>query len=252
MADVWNPNLYKSNHSFVYNYGKALLELLDPQSHDEILDIGCGTGELTNEIFKKTKSLTAVDASDKMINEAKKSYPGINFIKMNALEMEYKNKFNKVFSNAVFHWIFDHEKFLEKIHTSLKMNGKLVVEMGGQNNTKTILSALKTALINNGYIENSKKQLTFFPSVGEYTSLLEKAGFTVRYVLYFDRETELIGEDGLKTFINMFCSPYFEDIDEIIKNKILDEVKTNSKNLLFKKGKWYADYKRLRFVAEKI
>lgn len=252
MADVWNPNLYKSNHSFVYNYGKALLELLDPQAHDEILDIGCGTGELTNEIFKKTKLVTAVDASDKMISEAKKTYPEINFIKMNALEMEYKNKFDKVFSNAVFHWIFDQEKFLENIYTSLKSDGKLVVEMGGQNNAQTILNALKTALINHGYIENSQKQVTFFPSVGEYTSLLEKTGFTVRYVLYFDRDTELTGKDGLKTFVTMFYSPFFENIDENIKNEILDEVQFNCKDSLFRNGKWYADYKRLRFIAEKI
>ena len=44
MKDTWNPDLYKNNHSFVYDYGKDLLALLDPKDGEVILDLGCGTG----------------------------------------------------------------------------------------------------------------------------------------------------------------------------------------------------------------
>ena len=92
----------------------------------------------------------------------------------------------------------------------------------------------------------------FFPSVGEYSALLEKTGFTVRYALYFDRDTVLNGKDGLKNFINMFHNSYFDDIDENLRNEIIQEVENNVKPVLYKDGVWYADYKRLRIIAEKI
>ena len=72
MKDTWNPDLYKNNHSFVYDYGKDLLALLDPKDGEVILDLGCGTGELTYEISKKTPFVTGIDASEKMLSEAKK------------------------------------------------------------------------------------------------------------------------------------------------------------------------------------
>lgn len=46
----WNPSLYDHRHSFVYEYGKGVLSLLDPQPGGWILDLGCGTGHLTKAI----------------------------------------------------------------------------------------------------------------------------------------------------------------------------------------------------------
>ena len=252
MKDTWNPDLYKNNHSFVYDYGKDLLALLDPKDGEVILDLGCGTGELTFEISKKTRFITGIDASEKMLSKAKKSYPDIEFLNIDALSMDYRNKFDKVFSNAVFHWIFEQEKFLKNIYNSLKPGGKLIFQMGGKDNTAVIMLNLKKALIKRGLNKNAEKQVMFFPSVGEYSALLEKTGFTVRYALYFDRDTVLNGKDGLKNFINMFHNSYFEGIDENLRNEIIQEVENNVKPVLFKDGIWYADYKRLRIIAEKI
>ena len=252
MKDVWNPSLYKNNHSFVYNYGKDLLDLLNPEAPEVILDLGCGTGELTYEISKKTPFVTGIDASEKMLSEAKKNYPDIKFLNIDALEMDFHNKFDKIFSNAVFHWILEQEKFLKNIYDSLKPGGKLIFEMGGKNNTAVILHNLQNALIKRGFNKNAKKQIMFFPSVGEYSALLEKSGFTVRYALYFDRDTVLSGKNGLKNFINMFHNPYFEGIDDELRNEIIQETENNVKPVLFRDGIWYADYKRLRIIAEKI
>lgn len=251
MKDLWNPDLYRSNHSFVYNYGRDLLELLNPEKDDEILDLGCGTGELTNEIFTHSKKIIGIDASAKMISKAKKKYPDITFLNIDALKMDYHNKFDKVFSNAVFHWVFEQEIFLNKIYDSLKPGGRLIFEMGGKDNAAVILDNIKKSLFKRSYHSNAEKQITFFPSVAEYASLLEKSSFTVRYALYFDRDTELSGENGLKNFITMFYSGLFEGVEEKVREEILDEVENNVRPLLFRNGKWYADYKRLRMIAEK-
>ncbi len=43
----WNPDLYDKKHGFVAKYGEEILALLNPQMNENILDIGCGTGDLT-------------------------------------------------------------------------------------------------------------------------------------------------------------------------------------------------------------
>lgn len=46
VKDIWNADLYDGNHSFVSKFGSHLLELLSPVEEEQILDIGCGTGDL--------------------------------------------------------------------------------------------------------------------------------------------------------------------------------------------------------------
>lgn len=92
----------------------------------------------------------------------------------------------------------------------------------------------------------------YFPSIGEYASLLENAGFQVRYAVLFDRPTVLKGEHGLRDWIDMFVQTPFrvvanlEDI-EAIKSMAVNELKP----VLYKNGKWYADYVRIRMKAYK-
>ena len=44
---MWEADLYREKHGFVFNYGKDLISMLNPQEGERILDLGCGTGELT-------------------------------------------------------------------------------------------------------------------------------------------------------------------------------------------------------------
>ena len=51
----WNSEFYDEKYSFVYHYGKSLINLLDPKENQRILDVGCGSGQLTLKISKKNK-----------------------------------------------------------------------------------------------------------------------------------------------------------------------------------------------------
>jgi 16S rRNA A1518/A1519 N6-dimethyltransferase RsmA/KsgA/DIM1 with predicted DNA glycosylase/AP lyase activity len=56
----WNASLYDQKHSFVFEYGKELVKLLDPKPGERILDLGSGTGHLTKEIFQTVGDLEVV------------------------------------------------------------------------------------------------------------------------------------------------------------------------------------------------
>lgn len=81
MAPVsyWDAQLYDSHHSFVSNLAVDLLELLDPRIGEHILDLGCGTGNLSYKITNTGAEVIGIDKASTMIKKANKTYPGLNF-----------------------------------------------------------------------------------------------------------------------------------------------------------------------------
>ena len=77
---MWEADLYREKHGFVFNYGKDLISMLNPQKDERILDLGCGTGELTAAIAESGAQLVGIDASQEMIDAAKAQFKNIEFI----------------------------------------------------------------------------------------------------------------------------------------------------------------------------
>jgi len=59
----WNSKLYDNSQSYVADYGKDLVGFLPADANVSILDLGCGTGDLTATIFEKYKNIIGVDLS---------------------------------------------------------------------------------------------------------------------------------------------------------------------------------------------
>ncbi|MBG48387.1 MAG: SAM-dependent methyltransferase [Pseudozobellia sp.] len=253
VAHRWNAKQYNDKYSFVYDYGKSLIKLLDPQPKEQVLDLGCGSGQLTSEIAAFGSEVTGIDKSESMIEEAKKRFPNLHFEVGDATSYDAEGTYDAVFSNAALHWVTDYQEAIVKMYQNLKPGGRLVAEFGGQGNIETIISALKESLLMNGFIEQAQRQLWYFPSVSEYSWVLEKAGFQVTYAQWYERPTELVDvEMGLQDWIHMFALPFFEGVEAENVETIIAEVEQTIKPELYQEGKWLADYKRIRVVAQKI
>lgn len=251
IQDIWNPILYDTNHAFVSDYGNHLIELLAPKPNEKILDLGCGTGDLTNTIYKKKANVVGVDKSENMIKQAKDKYSHINFLAKDATNLGYDNEFDAVFSNATLHWIKEPEQALKSIYKSLKQNGRFIAEFGGKGNIQTITDEIIAQFTAIELDDHTRRFPWYFPSIGEYTSLMEKVGLKVTFAQHFDRPTILKDDNGLRNWIEMFCSDMFKDINETKKNELITKVESNLKKELFKEGNWIADYKRIRVIGIK-
>ena len=75
----WDASLYESDHAFVWKYGAALIPLLNPQPGERILDLGCGTGQLTSDIAATGAEILGIDSSPDMIGQARQNYPKLKF-----------------------------------------------------------------------------------------------------------------------------------------------------------------------------
>jgi trans-aconitate methyltransferase len=248
----WDSRLYNEKHSFVYDYGKALINLLNPGDNERILDLGCGTGHLTFEISKIAKGTIGLDSSPDMIKTARLNFPGLEFQLKDASDFHFKEHFDAIFSNATLHWVLDYKAAINCMFSNLKPGGRLVVEFGGKGNVQIITGQLRKMLNRRGYTNQSELQIWYFPSISEYTTYLEEVGFEVVFAQLYDRPTELSDEKtGIKDWISMFGNSFFNGVTAKDKEEVLTEVQEGLKPVLFKEGKWYADYKRLRVVAIK-
>ncbi len=250
----WNAELYDRKHDFVFKYGENFLQILEPKAGEHILDLGCGSGYLTNAIREEGAEVLGVDSSAEMIAKAKQSYPLTEFRVTDATDLSYNASFNAVFSNAVLHWIKaeDQPKMMDAVFMALKPGGRFVAEMGGKGNVGLMISTLRKTLRQFGYKEQAEMEYLFFPSIGEYTPMLEKAGFKVSYAALFDRETLLQDQaEGIKKWIMMFASDFFIGVKEASRQEILQELTPQLQPYYQRDGEWFADYKRLRFIAIK-
>jgi len=248
----WDVELYDRKHSFVSAYGNDLVKLLAPEKGELILDLGCGTGDLSKVIFDLGSRVIGIDASNEMIEEASAKYPMINFRVMDATDIKLEEKFDAVFSNAVLHWIKQPEEVLEASSSVLKAGGRFIVEFGGRGNCETITNCLIAIMNEKGYNYDMNEFPWYFPSIGEYTSLLEKHGFEVEYAIHFKRPTKLSGDGGFIDWINMFAGNLYKRVPDDQRNIISKIAEGRLKDVLYQNGEWFADYKRIRVVARKI
>jgi trans-aconitate methyltransferase len=249
----WQPELYDNKLGFVSQFGKGVVELLSPQSRERILDLGCGTGDLSSEISKCGANVVGMDLSANMIDQAKRKYPGIDFVIGNAEEFSFEETFKAVFSNASLHWMKRSVNVISCVKNVLEKDGRFVVEFGGKGNVEKIVEAISNVLSKDYGIDAKNLNPWYFPSIGEYSSLLEQQGFRVTYAVHFDRPTKLEdGENGLNVWLaGLAADEFFKGFSETEKRDIFNKVSDLAKKDLYRDGFWYADYKRLRIIALK-
>ena len=249
----WDASRYDSAHSFVWERGRGVVELLAPAPGERILDLGCGTGHLTSLIAESGAEVVGIDSSEDMVRVASENYPNIRFEVADARSLPFDAEFDAVFSNAVLHWVRPPEAVVESVWRALKPDGRFVAEFGGANNIETIMNAVGEAL---DALERDGTEVyrpsKYFPALDEYVSLLEGHDFRVAYSAHFERPTPLDGgEDGLRRWLRMFGWDYLSPLSPEQREEVVANVEKATRSTLYAEGTWTADYWRLRFAAYK-
>lgn len=243
-SEGWNAERYQAGHSYVWRYGEALIDVLAPRAGERILDLGCGSGQLTSRIAESGAVVLGIDASPAMIAAARANYPGMEFRVAGAESFTVEQRMDAVFSNAALHWVRDSRSAAASVARALKPGGRFVFEMGGIGNIENLLCVIREVA---GEIDMP----WYFPGIGEYTELLEAAGLEVRRAERFDRPTLVPGEHGLEDWLIMFGEPLFGNRGEAEKAAIRRNVADRMRASNYRDGAWLIDYRRLRMVALK-
>jgi len=136
----WNAVAYDDLSDPMFEWGTAVLKTIALKGDERVLDAGCGSGRLTEELVLRLPQgqLVALDFSPKMLEQAKQrlaKFAGrVEFVHGSLQDFELADKVDGIFSNAVFHWVPDHAAMFRSLHGALKPGGWLVAQFGGVGN----------------------------------------------------------------------------------------------------------------------
>ena len=245
----WNASHYDRAGAFVPKLAADLLELLAPRPDERVLDLGCGTGDLTRQIADRGARVTGIDASSEMVSEAQRKHPGLGFSLADGQELRFDGDFDAVFSNAALHWMPRADAVAEGVARALRPGGRFVAEFGGARCVQTVRDALRDELVERD-VQGYGPPAWFFPTVPQYARILEQAGLFVHTALWFERPTRLEGSGGLATWLELFCLPLLQALGDR-RAEVVAGIERRCRNQLYRDGAWWLDYTRLRVVAVK-
>ena len=245
---TWDAEQYRQRHAFVFQNSQDLVhDWLAPQPGERILDLGCGTGELSAQIAACGAEVLGIDSAASMIGAARASHLGVRFEVQGAHQLSFRQEFSAVFSNAALHWMKPLPAVFTGVTQALTPGGRLVLEMGGAGNVQVTLVAVQHALQRLGLPELAHPWV--FPSTVELAGLLEDAGLRVERIQWFERPSLLPGEDGFRAWLESFGSGWLAPLSGEQRLDVLAEAEAYAWPHLWNGSAWVSDYCRLRALA---
>jgi trans-aconitate 2-methyltransferase len=147
----WDAKTYDRLATPQQDWARDVLARLPLRGDEVLLDAGCGSGRVTRLLLDRLPEgrVVGVDGSESMIAEAGEALAGfgdrLTLIHSDLLSVVVDEPVDVVFSNAVFHWIHDHETLFRRLRDTLKPGGVLAAQCGGEGNVANWVAAVKAA-----------------------------------------------------------------------------------------------------------
>jgi trans-aconitate 2-methyltransferase len=149
MSRDWDAATYHRVSGPQVEWAAALLDRLDLRGDETVLDAGCGSGRVTAMLLERLPHghVVAVDQAPSMVEHAREALPGdrATVFRAELTELQLDEPVDAVFSNAVFHWIADHDRLFERLHAALRARGRMVAQCGGEGNVARFHRAAREA-----------------------------------------------------------------------------------------------------------
>ena len=230
----WDPNQY---HKFQAQRSAPfydLLALVDIRPHLKVVDLGCGTGELTRQLADALpdSDVTGLDSSPQMLEKAA-AYAGPNLRFVQGDQAELSGEWDLIFSNAALHWTENHAELIAGLYHRLRPGGQIAVQVPSNHNHISHQVIRETAseepfkTILNGFQRHAPVL-----SIDQYAQLLFDCG--ADDIVVFEKVYPHILEDSdavVEWISGTACVPYFERLGEhkedfisVIRNKMRREL----------------------------
>ncbi|WP_088186693.1 methyltransferase domain-containing protein [Desulfosporosinus sp. FKA] len=176
---------------------KVLLDLLSIKNGDDVLDLGCGPGNISMEIAKMTKGrVVGIDVAPGMIEKARQSgtaSDNVTFAVRDAADFEFSSEFDVIFSNSAFQWFRDPDVVLKRCFNALKQAGRMGIQAPATRNFCTNFVAAEEKIRSNpvtsGVFSDYRSPWLFLEDAKDYARLFERNGFRVSHCQIVQEET---------------------------------------------------------------
>lgn len=127
----WSPEQYLAFEDERTRPVRDLLHAVPTTKARTAVDLGCGPGNSTEVLAARfpAAAIIGVDSSADMIAAARKRLPRVRFELADIGAWSAPGPFDVILSNAVLHWVPDHDRLLPKLLGRLAPGGSLTVQM---------------------------------------------------------------------------------------------------------------------------
>ena len=184
MTRDWDAATYDRVSAPQVEWAERVLERLPLRGDETVLDAGCGSGRVTRMLLERLPHghVVAVDSAESMVEHARHALDPerATVFRADLTELEVHEPVDAVFSNAVFHWIADHDALFARLHTALRPGGLLVAQCGGKGNVERFHTAAREVGAEEPYARHLAgwQGPWNFAGAEETAERLERAGFT--------------------------------------------------------------------------
>jgi len=128
---TWDPESYLRFSDERLRPGLELLSRVPATEPEAVIDLGCGTGNITRLIATRwpQSRVVGLDSSSSMLEVAKRSEPGIEWVLGDITDWSAPAEYGLVFSNAALHWVDGHESLVARLTRAVRSGGTLAIQM---------------------------------------------------------------------------------------------------------------------------
>jgi trans-aconitate 2-methyltransferase len=247
MSRDWDAATYHRVSSPQAEMARALLDRLELRGDETVLDAGCGSGRVTLMLAARLPAgwVIAVDGSRAMAEHARDALAGApaEVVHADLGELSLDRAVDAVFSNAVFHWIADHERLFARLHAALRPGGRMVAQCGGEGNVARFHAAAAAVGRREPYAAflDGWAGPWNFAGPEQTAERLERAGFA--QVETWLEPHPVVPDDPASYLRSVCLGPHLERLPEGLRADYVSAVLERSDGEL--------DYVRLNIVARR-
>jgi trans-aconitate 2-methyltransferase len=226
----WNADVYHRVSQPHTEWAEAILDRLELRGDETVLDAGCGSGRVTQLLLARLPAgrIIAVDSSAAMLARAREELDparaDVRAADLAQLRLAARERVDAVFSNAVFHWIADHEALFASLARALRPGGRISAQCGGAGNVAAVHDAALAGASDAGLADRFAgwRGPWNFATPDETAARLRAAGFV-------DAECWLqpwpLQVDEPRSYLRTVCfGPHLERLDAAEHERFLDAV----------------------------
>jgi trans-aconitate 2-methyltransferase len=248
----WDPKQY---HKFQAERSAPfydLLSLVEIRPHLKVVDLGCGTGELTRQLADALpdSQVTGIDSSLSMLEKAQSvSRSNLHFEQGDQAQLA--GEWDLIFSNAALHWSENHAELISSLYRKLRPGGQIAVQIPSNHNHISHQVYRETAseepfkTILNGF-----QRYAPVLSIDDYARLFFECG--AEEIVVFDKVYPHILEDSdavVEWISGTALVPYFERLGEH-KEEFVNAIRKRMRAALPETPVFYP-FRRTLFSARK-
>ncbi len=258
----WNADIYDNVSNPQEEMAKTMIQKRKWTGKENLLDAGCGSGRVTKIISRiiTDGKIYAIDNDSNMIKKATENLMNIENVKVVQSDLvdiesvDISIKFDVIFSNAVLHWISDHNKVFKNFYNLLDKKGEILIQCGGYGNLQNAISifdTVKDLSEFSEYFTDWKNDWNFAKPV-ETENILKEIGYKDVKVFLTEIPVRFNNKNDYSVYLKtVVLGPYLKYLPtEPLKMKFLDTVlsliERHHSDLC-----WTLDYVRLNISASK-